>query len=115
MQPTSMVTMLEARENVFREVTSPGMESPPSPGRPAVSFPCPDISYSRYRLYPTTTGLLERAHPTHNDRVLLYSSVRIQVAGCRLQVLGYGSFPRKRESTAAGALCLQPHPIYRFS
>jgi hypothetical protein len=77
MQPTSMVTMLEDRENVLREVTSPGMESPPGPGRPAVSFPCPAISYSRYRLFPTTTGLLERAHPSHNDRVLLYSSVRL--------------------------------------
>ena len=54
MQPTSMVTMLEDRENVFREVTSPGMESPPSPGRPAASFPCPAISYTRYRLFPAT-------------------------------------------------------------
>ena len=68
MQPTSMVTMLEDRENVFREVTSPGMGSPPSPGRPAASFPCPAISYTRYRLFPATTGLLERAHPSHDPQ-----------------------------------------------
>ena len=55
-QPTSMATMLEARENVLRKVTRPGMESPPSPGRPAASFPCLAISYSRYRLSPTKTG-----------------------------------------------------------
>ena len=68
MQPTSMATMLEAREKVLREVTSPGMESLPSPGRPAASFPCPAISYSRYRLFPTTTGLLERTHPSHDPQ-----------------------------------------------
>jgi hypothetical protein len=74
-QPTSMATMPEARENVFREVTSPGMESPPSAGRPAVSFPCPTISYSRYRLFPTRTGLLERIslshHPHQLDAIVL--------------------------------------------
>src|SRR5215204_5515545 len=37
MQPISMATMLEASEKVLSEVTRPGMESPPSPGRPAVS------------------------------------------------------------------------------
>src|SRR5215210_1272059 len=75
MQPTSMATMLEAREKVLREVTSQGIESPPSPGRPAVSFPCPAISYSRKRLFPTTTGLLERAylshHPQRPDAIVL--------------------------------------------
>ena len=56
MQPTSMATIPEACENVFKEVTSQGMESPSSPGRPAAPFPCPVISYSRYRLSPTATG-----------------------------------------------------------
>lgn len=46
MQPTSTATTPEARENVFRKVTSQGMESPSSPGRPAVSFVCQAISYS---------------------------------------------------------------------
>ena len=77
------------------------MESPPSPGLPAASFPCPAISYSRYQLFPTTTGLLKEPLQAtiHNDRMPLYSSVRPQV-------LGYGSAPRERESTAAGAPCL---------
>jgi hypothetical protein len=68
MQPTSMATMLEAREKVLSEVTRPGMESPPSPGRPAVSFLCPAISYSRYRLFPTPTGLLKRPHPSQDSQ-----------------------------------------------
>src|SRR5215212_2162968 len=55
-QPTSMATRDEARENVFRKATRPGMESPPSPGRPAAPFTCLAISYSRCRLLSTTTG-----------------------------------------------------------
>jgi hypothetical protein len=70
--------MLEDRENVFREVTRPGMESPPSPGLPAASFPCPAISHSRYRLFPTPTGLLKRPHPSQDlqqpDAIVLYGS-----------------------------------------
>jgi hypothetical protein len=71
MQPTSMATMPEARENVFREVTSQGMESPPRTGRPDVSCPCPAISYSRYRLSLQQPGEPIQA-TIHNDRLPLY-------------------------------------------
>jgi hypothetical protein len=95
MQPTSMATMLEAREKVLSEVTRPGMESPPSPGRPAVSYLCPAISYSRYRLFPTPTGLLKRPLPSRDSQqphaIVLHSSTwltqsKVSGYGCQNQV-----------------------------
>jgi len=73
-----MATMLDARENIFRKVTSPGMESPPSPGRPAAPCLCLAISYSRYRLLPTPTGLLKRPHPSQDlqQPEVLYSTAQ---------------------------------------
>src|SRR5215217_913855 len=92
MQPTTIAAMLDARENVFKEETRPGMESPPSPGRPAVSCLCLAISYSRYRLFPTPTGLLKRPHPSQNlqqpDAIVRYGAtwlIRSKVAGYRHQ------------------------------
>src|ERR671920_1629979 len=99
MQPTTMATMLEAREKVLSEVTRPGMESPPSPARPAVSYLCPAISYSRYRLFPTPTGLLKRPHPSQDsqqpDAIVIYSSTWLtqsKVSGYSSQASGIGSF-----------------------
>jgi hypothetical protein len=108
MQPTSMVTMLEARENVLSEVTRPGMESNPSLGRPAVSFLCPAISYSRYRLFPTPTGLLKRPHPSQDlqqpDAIVLYSSTWLTVIPAQAGIhCGAGDSPA------------QPEAVYRIT
>ena len=85
MQPTSMATMLEAREKVFRDVTSPGMESPPARVAPPFRF------LARLSRTPVTGCSLQQPGcwkeliqaTIHIDRVLLYSSVRLQVPGYR--------------------------------
>ena len=110
MQPTSMAAMLEARERVLREVTSQGMESPPGPGRPAAPCLCLAISYSRYRLFPTPTGLLKRPIPSQDlqqpDAIVLQEPNLAHLeSGIRCQ----DSNQSARRQASPGALSVLQH------